>query len=69
MKDDDALTKIIGFLIIGIFLLYLVILALSVVVEIGGVLGVILGGYESIKNYFLSFKENIITSNKQTQFA
>ena len=69
MKDDDALTKIIGFLIIGIFLLYLVILALSVVVEIGGVLGVILRNNESKKNYFLSFKENIITSNKQTQFA
>lgn len=65
---DDGIGWLIGFFIVlGLIAaaIYLAVLAAAIVIPIIGAAGVAWGGGASLKNYFLSFKENIIDSNRK----
>ena len=71
--DDDALAGliggIIGFLIVVAIVLYILFLLASIFVTIAAAGGTIFGGGSAIKNYFCSFKENVIDDNRSSAMA
>ena len=66
-KHDDDGAAIIG-LIIGlgfiVFIVYIIVILASIIAGIAAAGGTIFGGGSAIKNYFLSFKENVIDDNR-----
>lgn len=66
MSDNDTGSLGCGcfVLIIGIVILYLLIYLIGFFVIIISLAGAGVGGYYSIKNYVVAFKENIIDSNR-----
>ena len=66
--DDSGFGALIGlFLVVGIIgaILYAIAIAAAIVGPIAGAVGVAWGGGSAFKNYFSSFKENIIDENKK----
>lgn len=69
MNDDGCL----GYIIVGViaiavigFIIYIAVMLASVLAGIAGVSGLAWGGGTAVVNYFKSFKENMIDSNKAT---
>lgn len=64
--DGDAIIGLaIGLAIIGV-ILYILFLLATIIAGVAAAGGTIFGGGSAIKNYILSFKENVIDSNKPT---
>lgn len=65
--DDDAVVELVGLLfglaVIAI-IVYIICLLAMVIAGIAALGGTIYGGGTAIGNYFLSFKENMIDTNK-----
>ncbi len=64
---DDDYGGIIGIFIIlavMVFIVYCIVLIASVIVAIAGIGGTLWGGGTALVNYIVSFKENMIDSNK-----
>lgn len=61
MKKDSAEGTVLG-IIIGIIIIAFIILYFMAILIVG--LGAIIGGFYSIKNYVLSFKHNVVDSNR-----
>ena len=64
---DDDLGGIIGLVIIIAvigFIIYCIIVIMSVLAGIAGVGGIVWGGGTAVVNYYKSFKENMIDSNR-----
>lgn len=70
--DGDAIFYLIA-VAIGLAILaaiiYLTIIFAGVILTVAGGSGIIYGGWHAVKNYFLSFKENVIDSNKKPVVA
>lgn len=67
MFKRDGAGEIVGLIfIIGIIVLiiYVVVILASIIVSVAAAGGTIFGGGSAIKNYFSSFKENVIDSNR-----
>ena len=67
MFKRDGEETIIGLvirLIIIVFVVYVIVLLASIIAGVAAVGGTIFGGGSAIKNYFSSFKENVIDSNR-----
>lgn len=58
----------IGAVIIG-FIIYIAVLLATVIAGVAAAGGTLFGGCSAIKNYALSFKENVIDSNKTAVIA
>lgn len=69
-RDGEGI--IIG-LILGIviicFIIYLIVMLAMVIAIVAAAGGMLYGGGYAIKNYFSSFKENVIDSNKAPEMA
>ena len=61
MKKDSAEGTVLG-IIIGIIIIAFIILYFMAILIAG--LGAIIGGFYSIKNHVLSFKHNVVDSNR-----
>ena len=57
------------FLIAAAVVIYLIFLLATVIVSAAAAGGTLFGGCSAIKNYYLSFKENVIDSNRQSMMA
>ncbi len=72
MFKRDGEDAIIG-LVIGIaiicFVLYIIFWLITIFAGVAAAGGTIFGGGSAIKNYFLSFKENVIDSNRKPAVA
>lgn len=72
MFKRDGEEAIVG-LVIGIaiicFIVYVIVLLATIIAGVAAASGTIFGGGSAIKNYTLSFKENVIDSNKQAPMA
>ena len=66
--EDVIVGLVIGFMIIAVIVYVIVILA-SIIAGVAAAGGTIFGGGSAIKNYFLSFKENVIDSNRSVTMA
>lgn len=66
MKTDDSgfLIMMITMVVVAGVVIYLAILALAGIAAIAAAGGTLFGGGTALKNYFVSFKENIIDSNR-----
>ncbi len=68
MKREEGygtlILLVIGLAIIA-FIVYCIFLLATLIVTVAAASGTLYGGGTAIGNYFLSFKENIIDSNKQ----
>ena len=67
MFKHDGEGFIIGFILVLIIIgliIYLLALLASIITGVATVGGTLYGGGYAIKNYFSSFKENVIDSNK-----
>lgn len=70
-REDDfgaIIVLIIGLAIIA-FIVYCIFLLATLIATVAAASGTLYGGGTAIGNYFLSFKENIIDSNKQVIVA
>ena len=67
MFKRDGEEAIVGF-VIGLmviaFVVYVIVLLATVIAGVAAAGGTLFGGCSAIKNYVLSFKENVIDSNK-----
>lgn len=64
---DDDFGEIIGFVLILVaiaFVIYCVVMLASIIAAVAGAGGTLWGGGTAIANYYKSFKENMIDSNK-----
>lgn len=61
--EDAIIGLAIGLVIVGIVVYILIILA-SIIAGVAAAGGTLFGGGSAIKNYILSFKENVIDSNR-----
>lgn len=72
MFKRDGEDAIVG-LVIGIaiicFIVYLLVLLASIIAGVAAAGGTLFGGCSAIKNYALSFKENVVDSNKVSSMA
>ena len=69
-RDDDGALIVLGICVVGIIIIaYIIITLISAFVGAAAVGGTVFGGCSAIKNYWLSFKENVIESNKKTVVA
>lgn len=72
MFKRDGEEAIVG-LVIGIaiicFIVYLLVLLASIIAGVAAAGGTLFGGCSAIKNYALSFKENVVDSNKVSSMA
>lgn len=72
MFKRDGEEAIVG-LVIGIaiiaFIIYIMFLLATVIAGVAAAGGTLFGGCSAIKNYALSFKENVIDSNKTSTIA
>ena len=59
-RDDEAIGYLVGIMIVIAIVIWIISMIAMVVVGIA----VIVGAWYSIKNYVLSFKENVIDSNR-----
>lgn len=66
MKKDSAEGTGLG-IIIGIIIIAFIILYFMAILIAG--LGAIIGGFYSIKNYVLSFKHNVVDSNRNLKLV
>lgn len=62
--EDGALVGFIGIIAIILFIIYILILLATAIAGVAAAGGTLFGGFEAVKNYFLSFKENVIDSNR-----
>ena len=67
-EGDAIVALIMGFVAIVIILYILAILA-SIIAGVAATGGTIFGGGSAIKNYYSSFKENVIDSNRSVAAA
>ena len=71
-EEGSFIGAIIGLVILG-YLIYIIVyvftLIATVAVSVATTGGTIFGGCSAIKNYILSFKENVIDSNKPSTRA
>jgi len=63
--DDGAIIGLFIALAIIAVVVYLICLLAMVIVGVAAAGGTIFGGFTAVKNYFSSFKENIIDSNRR----
>ncbi len=63
---DDDIGFIEGILLLAFigFIVYVIVMIISVLVGIAGTAGLAWGGGTAVVNYYKSFKENIIDSNR-----
>ncbi len=61
---EEAIVGLILGLVVFFLIVYLVVILATVIAGGAAIGGTIFGGSSAIKNYILSFKENIIDSNK-----
>lgn len=66
--EDALIGLIVGLVIIG-FIVYLLVILASIIAGVAAAGGTLYGGGYAIKNYFSSFKENVIDSNKAPAMA
>lgn len=67
MFKRDGEEELVGLLIalaIIAFIIYITVILLTVIASVAAAGGTLFGGCSAIKNYVLSFKENVIDSNK-----
>lgn len=67
MFRRDGEDAIVGFIIVLIaigFIIYITILLATVIAGVAAAGGTLFGGCSAIKNYTLSFKENVVDSNR-----
>ena len=70
--DDGGIGVIIGFCMVLALIaavIYIAVLVAAAVGMLAGAAGTIWGGGTALKNYFASFKENIIDSNRKSVAA
>lgn len=70
-KNDDGgefVGLIIGLIVIGI-VIYLAVLLATVIIGAAVAGGTVFGGLSALKNYCVSFKENVIDSNMDGNLA
>ena len=63
--DDGDGVGVLAIIIVFFVIVYLVALLATLIATFGALGGIIFGGGSAIKNYILSFKENIIDSTKK----
>lgn len=72
MLKRDGEGSIIGF-VIGlaavVFIIYVIVVLATAIVGVAAAGGTLFGGCSAIKNYAISFKENVIDSNKTAVVA
>ena len=61
--EEAIVGLVVAFAIIAV-VIYIVVLLATVIVSVAAAGGTLFGGCSAIKNYALSFKENVIDSNK-----
>ena len=61
--DEAIIGLVIGLAIIA-FIIYVIVILASIIAGVAAAGGTLFGGGSAIKNYVLSFKENVIDSNK-----
>lgn len=66
--EEALVGLVIGLCIIGVVIYLMVILA-TIIAGVAAAGGTLFGGGSAIKNYVLSFKENVIDSNKPSVIA
>lgn len=66
--EDAIIGLVIGLAIIA-FIVYVIVILASIIAGVAAAGGTIFGGGSAIKNYFSSFKENIIDSNRTSVVA
>ena len=70
--DGDFIVGLVG-LMIGLciiaFIIYVMVLLATVILGVAAAGGTVYGGGTAVKNYFSSFKENVIDSNRGTAAA
>lgn len=66
--EEAIVGLIVGLVIIGI-IVYVIIMLAMFIASVAAAGGTLYGGGYAIKNYFSSFKENVIDSNKATAMA
>ncbi len=62
--DDGAIIGLAIGLAVIVFIVYVIIILASIIAAVAAAGGTIFGGGSAIKNYFSSFKENVIDSNR-----
>jgi hypothetical protein len=62
--DEGALVGLIIGLAIIVFIVYIIFLLAMVIAGIAAAGGTVYGGGTAIGNYFMSFKENMVDSNR-----
>ena len=60
-RDGEALGYLIGIIIVIVIVVYIIMAIALVILGIGA----LIGAYYSLTNYFASFKENVIDSNRR----
>lgn len=66
---EDAIIGIIIVFAVICFIVYLLILLATIIVGVAAASGTLYGGGYAITNYALSFKENVIDSNRAPEMA
>lgn len=66
--EEAIVGLVIALMVIG-FIIYVTILLATVIAGAAAAGGTLFGGCSAIKNYALSFKENVIDSNKASAMA
>lgn len=66
--EEAIVGLVIGLMIIA-FIVYVIVLLASIIAGVAAAGGTIFGGGSAIKNYFSSFKENVIDSNRSVAMA
>lgn len=68
MFKRDGEGYLIGFILLIVvvgFIIYLLVYLAGIIIAVASGIGILYGGGMAIVNYFLSFKEHIIDSNKK----
>lgn len=66
---EGAIVGLILAIVIILFIVYVIVMLLMVIAGVAAAGGTLYGGGYAIKNYFSSFKENVIDSNKASAMA
>lgn len=66
---EEAIVGLVIVLAIIGFIIYITIILATVIAGVAAAGGTLFGGCSAIRNYALSFKENVIDSNKSSAMA